>query len=195
MKLLKTVYEKATGKPAPYYYNYSILTIFGKPLRKLVAQVLAPNCPFNNLRILLYRLCGFKIGKHTFIGMKCYLDDMCYDLLTIGSNVTISYGVYFACHGKGQGHYPIVIEDGVYIGMRAALISKNHENVLGGGTTVHKQAIVGACTLVNRDIPAGMTAVGVPCRIISHADNSAVRCPHEELEILQPCCSTHDCPS
>lgn len=65
--------------------------------------------------------------------MKCYLDDMCYDLLEIGNNVTISYGVYFACHGKGQGHLPIIIEDGAYVGMRACVISKNPEE-LGGGT-------------------------------------------------------------
>lgn len=133
MKLLKIAYEKLTGQAAPYYYDYSILTILGKPLRKFAAQVLAPNCPFNNLRILIYRLCGFKIGKHVFIGMKCYLDDMCYDLLTIGNNVTISYGVYFACHGKGQGHYPIVIEDGAYIGMKATIISNNKANNHGGG--------------------------------------------------------------
>lgn len=125
MKLLRWAYEKKTGKPEPYYFDYSLLTITGKPIRKWVAQCLAPNCVFNNIRILLYRLCGFKIGKHVFIGMKCYLEDMCYDLLTIGNNMTISYGVYFTCHGKNQGHYPITVEDGAYVGMRANIISKN----------------------------------------------------------------------
>ena len=167
MKLLRWAYEKKTGKPEPYYFDYSLLTITGKPIRKWVAQCLAPNCVFNNIRILLYRLCGFKIGKHVFIGMKCYLEDMCYDLLTIGNNMTISYGVYFTCHGKNQGHYPITVEDGAYVGMRANIISKNSS----GGSTAHgvtiwKNAIVGACTLVNRDVPEGTTAVGIPCRII-----------------------------
>lgn len=96
-----------------------------KPLRKFVAQVIAPNCPFSNLRVSLYRLCGFKIGKNVFIGMKCYLDDMCFDLLTIGDNVIISYGVYFACHGKNQKHLPIIVDDGAYIGMRSIIIAKN----------------------------------------------------------------------
>ena len=128
MKLLKFAYEKIKKQPAPYYYNYSILTIIGKPIRKWVTNVIAPNCVFNNIRILLYRLCGFKIGKHVFIGMHCYLDDMCYDLMTIGDNVIISYGVFFACHGRNQGHLPITIEDGVYIGMRASIISKNEKN-------------------------------------------------------------------
>ena len=45
--------------------------------------------------------------------------------ITIGNDVIISYGVYFACHGKNQGHYPIKVEDGAYVGMRACIISKN----------------------------------------------------------------------
>lgn len=53
--------------------------------------------------------------------MHCYLDGLCYDKIEIGRNVTISYGGYFACHGRKQGHNRIVIEDGAYIGMRARL--------------------------------------------------------------------------
>ena len=97
MKLLVLLYEKRKGKPAPYYYRYSMKTILTKPLRKWAAQTLAPNCPFNALRVWIYRRCGFRIGKGTFIGMRCYLDDLCFNLLEIGSGVTISYGVYFAC--------------------------------------------------------------------------------------------------
>lgn len=63
--------------------------------------------------------------------MKCYSDDMCYEQLDIGNNVTISYGVYFACHGRGQVHLPTVAEDDVYIGMRVSVISKNTENLRG----------------------------------------------------------------
>ena len=79
----------------------------------------------NGWRIFFYRLCGYKIGKHVFIGMRCYLDDLEPKMLTIEDNVTISYGVYFACHGKNQEHMPITIKRGAYIGMRASIISKN----------------------------------------------------------------------
>lgn len=133
MRILKAIYEKIYNKPAPYYYNYSLITIVLKPIRKWLTNSLAASCPFNCIRIAIYRLCGFKIGKGTFIGMRCYLDDMCYDLLKIGNNVTISYGTFFACHGKGQEHLPITVDDGVYIGMRASIISKNAKNHRGGG--------------------------------------------------------------
>lgn len=163
MILVKWLYEKIKKRPAPYYYNYSLWTIFMKPIRKFFTNVIAPLCPFNFIRIAIYRMCGFKIGKHVFIGMYCYLDDMCYDLMTIGNNCIISYGVYFACHGRNQDHYPIKIEDGAYIGMRASIISKTPTK---DGVVIGQNAVVGACTLVNKNIPSGATAVGVPCRII-----------------------------
>ena len=92
--------------------------------------------------------------------MKFYLDDLCYDKLEIGSNVTISYGVYFACHGRKQSHHRIVIKDGAYIGMRASIVAPKGNVEIGEG------CIVGAMTLVNKSIPAGKTAVGVPCRLL-----------------------------
>lgn len=167
MRVLKFFYEKTHHKPAPYYYNFSLLKIIAKPIRKWLTNVVAANCPFNCIRILIYRICGFKIGKKTFIGMRCYLDDMCYDMLKIGNNVTISYGVFFACHGRNQQHTPIFIKDNAYIGMRSSLISGK------GGIEIGEKAIIGAGTLVNKDIPSGATAVGVPCRIIKESEIKA----------------------
>lgn len=165
MKLLKWLYEKKNKKPAPYYYNYSLLTIIAKPIRKWLTNGVAPNCPFNCIRILIYKICGFRIGKRVFIGMRCYLDDMCYDQMKIGNNVTISYGVYFACHGKWQKHHDIVIEDGAYIGMRASVITPSGDVVIGKG------AVVGAAALVNQSVPADKLAVGVPIRIMDKKED------------------------
>lgn len=89
--------------------------------------------------------------------MRCYLDDLCYDKIEIGRNVTISYGVYFACHGRKQGHNRIVIEDGAYIGMRASIIAPHD-------ITIGKKAIVGACSLVNRSVAASETVAGIPAK-------------------------------
>ncbi len=169
MKLLKWLYEKKHKKPAPYYFDYSLWTIICKPFRKWITNTLAPNCPFNGLRIKLYRLAGFKIGKNCFIGMHSYLDDLCFQDLTFGNNVKCSYGVYFACHGRHQHHLPITIEDDVYIGMRASIISRNRDKTKEG-VTIGKGAVIGACALVNCDVPEGATAVGIPCRIIEAQD-------------------------
>lgn len=63
MHLLKAIYEKIHNKPAPYYYNYSLKMVFFKPIRKWLTNTVAANCPFNCIRIVIYRMCGFKIGK------------------------------------------------------------------------------------------------------------------------------------
>ena len=91
--------------------------------------------------------------------MRCYLDDLCYDQIEIGRNVTISYGVYFACHGRKQGHNKLIIRDGAYIGMRSSIVARTD-------IEIGEDAVVGAQTLVNKSVPAHTTAVGIPCRIL-----------------------------
>ena len=160
MRIVRFFYKKIHKKEPPSYYYYSLWKIIVKPIRKYFNVVIIPNIPFANVRIFMYRCCGYKIGKNVFIGMKCYLDDMCYDLITIEENVTISYGVFFACHGKNQTHTPIIIKKGVYIGMRANILSGKDGIVLG------ENSVIAAGALVNRSVPDNAVAVGVPVKII-----------------------------
>ena len=159
MRLLK-LYYKRKGKPIPYYAEYSIGMILWRPIRKYLNVVIIPNIPFNGLRIAMYRWLGYKIGKKVFIGMKCYMDDLEPSHTHIGNNVTISYGCYFALHGKGQNRNYIIIKDGAYVGMRANVIARNGELVVG------EKAIVGACSLVNKSVEAQTTVAGVPAKVI-----------------------------
>ena len=155
----KLFHPKVEFKYIPYWWRRSLLGQIGHSIRKFVCQNIARNCITNFMRINIYRVCGFKIGKGCFIGMKCYFDDLCADKITIGNHVTISYGVYFTCHSPMQAHNTLVIKDDVYIGMRASIVaSKNIE--IGEG------AIVGAMCLVNKNVPAGKTVVGVPGRVL-----------------------------
>lgn len=160
MYLAEQFYKKILKKEPPYYAKYSFLTIVWKPIRKYLNVVIIPNVPFSRLRVSLYRLIGFKIGKNVFIGMKCYLDDVAIEKLIIEDEVVISYGCYFACHGKGQGHMPILVKNGAYIGMRC--------NILSGkkGITIGEDAIVGAGSLVNKDVSMNTSVVGVPIQIL-----------------------------
>lgn len=145
-----------SAKMVPAAYQRSLLTQIWHSIRKFICQNIAPNCITNFMRVNLYRLCGFKIGKHTFVGMKCYMDDLDPEMTVIGNNVTISYGVYFSCHGRKQAHHRIEICDGVYIGMKSVIMSR-HDLVVG------EKAVVGAMTLVNKSVAPGKTVVGIPC--------------------------------
>lgn len=53
-----------------------------------------------------------------------------------------------------------MIDMGTFIGMRASIVAPK------GDIEIGENAIVGAMTLVNKSVPAGSTAVGVPCRIL-----------------------------
>ena len=152
-------------KPPPYYAKYPLWTLLWKPMRKFINVVIIPGIPFNYVRVLFYRLIGFKIGKHVFIGMRCYMDDWDPSKTVIEDNVTISYGCYFAAHGKRQGHTNIMIHEGTYIGMAAIIISGRD------GVTIGKGCVIGAGALVNKSIPPGCTAVGVPATVVAGPDH------------------------
>ena len=52
---------------------------------------------------------------------------------------------------------PIVIEDNVWIGANVAIMP---------GVTIGKNSVIGAGSVVTRDIPANVVAFGTPCRVI-----------------------------
>lgn len=161
MYLVEQFFKKVLKKKPPYYAKYSILTIVWKPIRKFLNVAIIPNTPFSNLRVSLYRLIGFQIGNNVFIGMKCYMDDVEVGMTIIEDNVTISYGCYFACHGKGQKHTSILIKKGTYIGMRCNILSGRKGIIIG------EDCIIGAGSLVNKNVPKGAIAIGVPIKIKS----------------------------
>ncbi len=156
--IYKITHKGVSEEDIPYWYKRSILQQFFHTIRKFICQVWAPNSTITGVRIGLYRLCGFKIGKGSFIGMKCYLDDLCVNQIEIGNNVTISYGVYFTCHGPMQGHNTIVIKDGAYVGMRSCIVARE-------SIEIGENSIIGAMTLVNSSVPDNAVYVGVPGKV------------------------------
>lgn len=160
--ILAELYYRLRKKPVPYYAKYPAYLIFWKPIRKYFNVVVIPNIPFNAIRIFLYKhFIGYKIDKNVFIGMKCYLDDLEPQNMVIENNVTISYGCYFALHGKGQKHSYIRIAKFAYIGMRATVIAGEE------GIEIGENSIIGATSLVNKSIPNNVTAAGVPAKILN----------------------------
>jgi len=163
---LKFIY-KVLGKPIPYYAKYPLWLIIWKPIRKYINVVIIPNTPFSRMRVILYWMLGFKIGKNVFIGMKCYMDDMEPSNTIIEDNVTISYGTYFTIHGKGQGHTTIHIKKNAYIGMRCNILSGKE------GITIGRNAVIGAGSLVNKSIPDNAGAAGCPIKVIRINEETA----------------------
>lgn len=56
-----------------------------------------------------------------------------------------------------------------------------------GGITIAENAVIGACALVNKNIPKSATAVGIPCKVIKETI-SEMRCQqYDDMERLQSC--------
>lgn len=110
---------------------------------------------------------GFNIHTHglAVINYNCVILDT--SPVHIGAGAFIAPGVCLACSGhsldpvqRSEGistSAPIILEDDVWIGANA---------VVCGGVTIGKGFMIGAGSVVTRDIPAGVVAAGSPCRII-----------------------------
>ena len=105
-----------------------------------------------------------RVGKNTWIGPGVILDGS--GGLSIGSNCSISAGVQIYSHDSiqwalsgGSAAYAYAgtsIGDNCYIGP---------QTVVSKGVHVGNGCLIGACSLVLADIPAGATAFGTPCRV------------------------------
>lgn len=58
---------------------------------------------------------------------------------------------------RSKGDKPIIIEDDVWLGYGVKVLK---------GVTIGKGSLIGACSVVTKDIPAGVVAAGNPCRVI-----------------------------
>ncbi|MFI4977136.1 MAG: serine O-acetyltransferase [Solirubrobacterales bacterium] len=91
--------------------------------------------------------------------------------VVIGQRVKIWHNVTIAVRASSNSPHRIIIEDDVKIGANAVVISP-HE----GSLRIGRGARVGAGAVVSKDVPAGVTVVSAPARILertSIADDDA----------------------
>lgn len=110
---------------------------------------------------------GFNItiGRRAFINYDCTLLDC--NRITIGDEAQIAPGVhiYTATHpldpaqrrAGWESALPVTIADGVWLGGGA---------IVCPGVTIGENTVVGAGSVVTRDLPPGVLAVGNPCRVV-----------------------------
>lgn len=106
-----------------------------------------------------------KIGHDTFINHNAYLMDG--GGITIGSHCFIgpNCGMYTAIHAtiaeeRNQGlekALPIVLGDNCWLGGDVTILP---------GVTIGNNTIIGAGSVVTKDIPDNVVAVGNPCRVL-----------------------------
>lgn len=119
---------------------------------------------------------GFNIHFKGFalVNYNCVMLDT--SPIVIGRSVLLGPGVVLACAGhpldpgqRKSGAYetsaPITIADNVWIGANTTVC---------GGVEIGEGSVIGAGSVVNKNIPAGVLAAGVPCKVLrqlNSADN------------------------
>ncbi|MDQ7842458.1 MAG: bifunctional UDP-N-acetylglucosamine diphosphorylase/glucosamine-1-phosphate N-acetyltransferase GlmU [Armatimonadota bacterium] len=100
------------------------------------------------------------IGDYTKVHHMSYIGDA-----TLGARVNIGAGTV-TCNYDGRRKHQTVIEDEAFIGSDSMLIAP---------VRVGRGAVTGAGSVVNRDVPPGGVAVGVPARVIRYVSTDAAR--------------------
>jgi maltose O-acetyltransferase len=108
---------------------------------------------------------NIRLGDGVFLNFNCVILDVV--PVTIGDRVQIASAVQIlaadhpldvATRAAGlENGRPITIEDDAWIGGGA---------ILCPGVTVGRGSVIGAGSVVTRDIPPGVVAVGNPCRVL-----------------------------
>ena len=111
-----------------------------------------------------------KLGKNVSIVGTANFGSEPY-LISIGDNTTVSFDVAFVTHdaatrvlrnlpGRNKEtviYGPIKIGKNCFIGCRSVILPN---------VTIGDNVIIGAGSIVNRDIPSNMVAVGTPCKVL-----------------------------
>lgn len=132
--------------------------------------ILEPFAP-RKLRPMLVRALGAKVGKNVFIGEYVTFDVSHSNLITIEDGVHIAGGAHLLCHKKDLSKY----KEGDVYGQQPYKYGEIHlckncaigtKSLVMSGVTVGEGAIVGAFSLVTKDVPAWTLAVGSPAKVI-----------------------------
>jgi len=138
-------------------------------LKSLVKRYYDPHDIF----IQKLRKDGASVGKYVQIvdGKRFLYEPWCSKLIEIHDEVVIAAGVRLVSHDSSYANLfenvptkygKIVIGKNVYIGVNAIILP---------GITIGESSLIGAGTLVNKDIPPRSVVVGNPCRVIGTVDD------------------------
>ena len=148
---------------SPSRYTISILRYFGATIGRGV-RIQSPFMIHNADQVVpIYS--NLIIGDDCYIGRDCIFDLM--GKISIGNKVTLSHRIVLNTH-TNAGKSPIAnktlvntsgeikINDGAYLGINVTVLES---------VNIGSQSIIGAKSLVNRDIQNHVIAFGVPCKV------------------------------
>ena len=108
---------------------------------------------------------NIRVGENFYANMGCTILDEA--LVTFGDNVLLApnVSIYTAGHAVNVAHrivgceyaYPVTVGHNVWIGGNVVILP---------GVSIGDNSIIGGGSVVTKDIPANVIAVGNPCKVI-----------------------------
>lgn len=111
-------------------------------------------------RVRYYRFMGTTIGKNCWISSGAHID-VHRGKITLGNKVHLASGSFILGH-IGDRPQETKIEDNVRVFVNAVILP---------GVQVGKNSIVGACSVIARDVPPNVVMMGNPARVVKHLEN------------------------
>ena len=132
--------------------------------------LLSPLLP-RKIRPMILKSIGCHVGRNIFVGDHVRIDSGHADMITIEDHAHIAGGVRILCHQRNLKNYcigddyaklgyvikPVILKRGSLVGMESFVLP---------GVTIGEGAIVGAGSLVTKDIPAWTIATGRPAKVV-----------------------------
>ncbi|MCS3430471.1 galactoside O-acetyltransferase [Klebsiella sp. BIGb0407] len=130
----------------------------------------------------------FSYGSNIHIGDNFYanfnltvVDDY---IVTIGDNVLIAPNVTISVTGHPVHHelrksgemfsFPVTIENNVWIGSQV---------VINPGVTIGENSVIGAGSVVTKNVPPNVVAAGVPCKVIRDITDKDKEYYHKDFKV------------
>ena len=123
------------------------------------------------LRPFLLRQLGCKVGKGVFVGDHVKIDQNHADYIILEDHVHIASGTRLLCHQRNLSGYCIG-DDYSKLGYKIDTIHMKKGSLVGmesfvlPGVTIGEGSIVGAGSLVTKDIPSWTIATGRPAKVV-----------------------------
>jgi len=112
------------------------------------------------LKRFLLRLTGMRIEDNASVGLGASFDIFFPELITIKENSVIGFNALILCHEFLIKEYrtgETIIGRNVVIGANSTVLA---------GVEIGDNSIIGACSLVNSDVPSNSFYAGIPAREI-----------------------------
>jgi len=138
-------------------------------------KLIYPLVPFNGFRLTILRLCGYSIGRKAYIPSCFKVSDLKTRRgnLIIGDRVSIGPSVIVITDSSPNFSrltkiFPmlsknIIIEDDAWIGARVTILP---------GVKIGKCSVIGAGSIVTKDIPEYSVAIGIPAKVVKEIDKN-----------------------